>query len=262
MTDTKISIVTLSDVTFRYGSTNALEHVSLELEAGAFVGLIGPNGGGKSTLLKLLLGLEEPLSGTVRVFGENPITGSNWRRKVGHVPQQREFTARFPVTALQVVAMGLLAHGLPLLSKEETATKTLRALDRVGMTAHKDRTWWTLSGGQKQRILVARALVHEPELLLLDEPTVGVDAQGQDLLNQWLAEWRQERKLTVVLVSHDVGAISPVCDRLACLNVQLHFHDAPEKLSTADVEKIYGCPAKLVFHDHSLPHMVVGPHDH
>lgn len=255
-------IVTLSDVSFRYGGTPALEHVSLSLEAGVFVGLIGPNGGGKSTLLKLLLGLEEPQSGSVHVFGENPRSGNKWRKRVGHVPQQREFTARFPVTAEQVVSMGLLAYGLPSFSRQEQRDKTHQALARVGMSAHANKTWWTLSGGQKQRTLVARALVHEPELLLLDEPTVGVDAQGQDQLNQWLAEWRSERKLTVILVSHDVGAISPVCDRLACLNVQLHFHDKPEKLSSEDIEKVYGCPAKLVFHDHSLPHMVVGPHDH
>ncbi len=255
-------IVSLTDVTFRYGDTPALESVSLTLEAGAFVGLIGPNGGGKSTLLKLLLGLERPQSGSVRVFGEDPMTGNNWRKRVGHVPQQREFTARFPVTAEQVVSMGLLAYGVPRLDKQQQQEKTQTAIERVGMTPHAKKTWWTLSGGQKQRILVARALVHEPELLLLDEPTVGVDAQGQDLLNKWLAEWRTERNLTVILVSHDIGAISPICDRLACLNVQLHFHDKPEKLTSEDIEKIYGCPAKLVFHDHSFPHMVVGPHDH
>jgi zinc transport system ATP-binding protein len=255
-------ILSLSDVTFRYGSTPALEHVSLEIEAGVFVGLIGPNGGGKSTLLKLLLGLEQPASGTVRVFGEDPVTGVNWRSKVGHVPQQREFTTRFPVSAEQVVAMGLLARGLPSLSTNEQLKRTHRALERVGMLGQAERIWWTLSGGQKQRVLIARALVHEPELLLLDEPTVGVDVHGQDQLNEWLADWRKERTLTVILVSHDVGAISPICDRLACLNVGLHFHDRPENLSSEDVEKTYGCPAKLVFHDHSLPHMVVGKHEH
>lgn len=255
-------IVTFSDITFRYGSTTALEHVSLAIEPGVFVGLIGPNGGGKSTLLKLVLGLEKPDSGAVRVFGEDPVTGTHWRSRIGHVPQQQEFTARFPVTAGEVVAMGLLARGLPEYTKAQRLEKTRHALERVGMLAHAERTWWTLSGGQKQRILIARALVHEPELLLLDEPTVGVDAYGQDQLNQWLTEWRAERTLTVVLVSHDVGAISPICDRLACLNVGLHFHDKPENLSSEDVEKVYGCPAKLVFHDHSLPHMVVGKHEH
>ncbi|MBL0061373.1 MAG: metal ABC transporter ATP-binding protein [bacterium] len=256
------SIVSLSNVTFRYGTTAALENVTLSVEAGVFVGLIGPNGGGKSTLLKLLLGLEQPQSGTVRVFGEDPVTGTKWRSKVGHVPQQREFTTRFPVSAEQVVSMGLLARGLPEYSSAQQHDMTHLALHRVGMEAHTNKTWWTLSGGQKQRVLIARALVHEPELLLLDEPTVGVDARGQDQLNQWLSEWRTERNLTVILVSHDIGAISPVCDRLACLNVSLHFHDRPENLSGEDLEKTYGCPAELVFHDHSLPHRVVGPHEH
>lgn len=256
------SIVSLSNVSFHYGTTAALENVTLSVEAGVFVGLIGPNGGGKSTLLKLLLGLEQPQSGTVRVFGEDPSTGTKWRCKVGHVPQQREFTTRFPVSAEQVVSMGLLARGLPDYSSDQQHDMTHQALHRVGMEAHANKTWWTLSGGQKQRILIARALVHEPELLLLDEPTVGVDARGQDQLNQWLSEWRTERNLTVILVSHDIGAISPVCDRLACLNVSLHFHDRPENLSGEDLEKTYGCPAELVFHDHSLPHRVVGPHEH
>lgn len=255
-------LISLKNVGFRYGSSAALEDVTLSVESGVFVGLIGPNGGGKSTLLKLILGLEAPQSGEVRVFGENPATGMHWRKKIGHVPQQREFTTRFPISAEQVVALGLLARGLPDYSDSQQRDMTVRALHHVGMEAHAKRTWWTLSGGQKQRILIARALVHEPELLLLDEPTVGVDARGQDLLNQWLSEWRVERKLTVILVSHDIGAISPFCDRLACLNVNLHFHDRPEKLSGEAIEKTYGCPAELVFHDHSLPHRVVGPHEH
>ncbi len=256
------AIVSLTNVTFRYGNTAALERVTFEVKAGVFVGLIGPNGGGKSTLLKLLLGLEQAQSGAVRMFGEDPVTGTKWRSKVGHVPQQREFTTRFPVSAAQVASMGLLARGLPDYTVSQRQDMTQKALQRVGMEAHADKTWWTLSGGQKQRVLIARALVHEPELLLLDEPTVGVDARGQDQLNQWLSDWRTERNLTVILVSHDIGAISPVCDRLACLNVNLHFHDRPENLSGEDIEKTYGCPAELVFHDHSLPHRVVGPHEH
>ncbi len=255
-------IVSITNVSFRYGSTMALDHVNFVVEPGVFVGLIGPNGGGKSTLLRLLLGLEVPQSGSVRVFGQNPAAEHAWRSKIGHVPQQREFAARFPVTCAQVVAMGLLVRGLPTRSAEQHKAQTDRALDRVGMLEHASKPWWTLSGGQKQRVLIARALVHEPELLLLDEPTVGVDARGQDQLNAWLSEWRAERSLTVVLVSHDIGAISPICDQLACLNVQMHFHDRPEKLSSEEVEKAYGCPAKLVFHDHSMPHMVVGKHEH
>ncbi len=255
-------VISLTNVTFKYGSVPALENVSLSLEAGAFLGLIGPNGGGKSTLLRLLVGLESPQSGKVTVLGDNPAADDTWRKFVGHVPQQREFAARFPVSAEQVVAMGLLARGLPAMQGREQRDRSIQALDRVGMAAHADKTWWMLSGGQKQRVLIARALVHEPELLLLDEPTVGVDAQGQDQLHTWLTEWRADRKLTVVLVSHDIGAISPICDRLACLNVQLHFHDRPDKLSGEALERTYGCPAELVFHDHSLPHIVVGKHEH
>ncbi|MBK6764727.1 MAG: ATP-binding cassette domain-containing protein [bacterium] len=138
-----------------------------------FVGLIGPNGGGKSTLLKLLLGLEQPASGTVRVFGEDPVTGVNWRCKVGHVPQQREFTTRFPVSAEQVVAMGLLARGLPSLSKQSNSKDASCALERVGMLGQAERIWWTPSGGQKQRVLIARALCMNLNCCCLMNPRSG-----------------------------------------------------------------------------------------
>lgn len=127
---------------------------------------------------------------------------------------------------------------------------------------YADKSLHTLSGGQRQRVFIAKALVAEPELLLLDEPTVGVDSHGQDLLYNWVRKWRKERDLTVVLISHDVGVIAPICDKLACLNVQLHFHDRPDKFTGETVEKAYGCPAELVFHSSSIPHRVVGEHHH
>lgn len=134
------------------------------------------------------------------------------------------------------------------------------SLELVGASSFAEKPMWSLSGGERQRILVARALVNQPELLLLDEPTVGVDAHGQDLIYKWVTKWREQRPLTVVMISHDVGVVAPLCDRLACLNVKLHFHDRSDKLTGADIEKAYGCPAEVVFHSKHMPHRVVKEH--
>ncbi|MCC6476762.1 ABC transporter ATP-binding protein [bacterium] len=254
------SILEVSHLTFRYGQQTALDDVSLALQRGHFLGIIGPNGGGKSTLLRLALGLETPASGSITLFGETPTRTHGWRKRVGFVPQYQSVAPRFPVSAFDVTAMGLLVRGIPEPQAEETRVRVQGALSRVGIDAPSDKPWWSLSGGQKQRVLLARAMVNEPELLLLDEPTVGVDARGNDLLLTWLDLWRKERQLTVVLVTHDTGIIAPICDRLACLNIHLHFHDHPEKLSGDDLEKTYGCPAEMLFHDSSMPHRVVHKH--
>lgn len=256
------SILEVSQLTFRYGQQTVLDDVSLAVERGHFLGIIGPNGGGKSTLLRLALGLEAPMSGSISLFGEIPTKSNGWRKKVGFVPQYQSFAPHFPVSAFDVTAMGLLVRGAPEPTTQQTRERVQTALLRVGIESLAEKPWWSLSGGQKQRVLLARAMANEPELLLLDEPTVGVDARGNDLLLTWLDEWRKERQLTVVLVTHDTGIIAPICDRLACLNVHLHFHDHPEKLSGDDLEKTYGCPAEMLFHDHSLPHRVVHRHGH
>lgn len=255
------NIVRMSNLSFRYGETAVLEHVSLEVQRGEFLGLIGPNGGGKTTLLRLLLGLEKPQSGNVLLFGADPRESRAWRLKTGVVPQYRETPQRFPLRVHDLVAMGLTVRGAPALKADERRQRIHRVLQRVGISALEMRPVRELSGGQRQRALIARALVNDPELLVLDEPTVGVDAHGQDLLLQWINSWRQESRLTVILVSHDIGVIAPLADRLACLNLRLHFHDRPDRLTGAAIEQAYGCPAELIFHSHDLPHRVVGKHD-
>lgn len=260
---TATSIITISDLTFHYDAQPVLERVTLRVERGEFVGLIGPNGGGKTTLLRILLGLERNYTGTVRIFGEDPARSHHWRRRVGVVPQTRHITPRFPLRGRDVVATGTQIRGLPALSRTEREARVDAALESVGATEFAVRPLWRLSGGQQQRIFVARALVMRPELLLLDEPTVGVDAQGQDQLLQWITHWKTERGITVILVSHDVGVIAPLADKLACLNVQLHFHDRPDRLTGDDIQKAYGCPAEVVFHSgRAVPHVVVHEHRH
>lgn len=255
-------VIEIEHLMFRYGDHPVLEDVSLRVQSSEYLGVIGPNGGGKSTLLRILLGLEKNYSGTVRIFSEEP-SGLGWRKRVGVVPQHRDLPHRFPIRAREVVEMGTYVRGAPNLSRSIRAARVEEALTLVSATAYANRPLWQLSGGQKQRIFVARALAAKPELLLLDEPTVGVDIEGQDQLLEWMTGWKRDQGLTVVLISHDVGVIAPLVDKLACLNIQLHFHDHPDRLTGDAIQKAYGCPAEVVFHSgHSVPHVVLYEHKH
>jgi zinc transport system ATP-binding protein len=176
------------------------------------------------------------------------------------VPQNRVTPPHFPVLARDVVEMGTHVRGMVPLGSEERQKRIAEALEFVEATEYADRPLWQLSGGQKQRILVARAIALKPELLLLDEPTVGVDARGQDLLLQWIANWRKQSGMTVVLVSHDIGVIAPLANTLACLNVRVHFHGRPDLLTGEAIERAYGCPAEVLFHSHAMPHRVLEEH--
>jgi zinc transport system ATP-binding protein len=257
------SIIDVEHLNFSYGEQRVLEDVTFQVDSGEFLGVIGPNGGGKTTLLRILLGLERGFKGSVRIFGESPSSGSEWRKRVGVVPQHRDLTPRFPITGRQVVDLGLHVAGALRLSHKERTERVHEALTLVAATAYADKPLWQLSGGQRQRIFVARALAPKPDLLFLDEPTVGVDAEGQDLLLEWIAHWRKERGITVLLVTHDVGVIAPIADKLACLNSKLFFHDRPDRLTGEAIQKAYGCPAEVLFHSaQAVPHIVLGEHHH
>jgi zinc transport system ATP-binding protein len=258
-------IIDVQHLSFHYDEQPVLEDVTFQVQPGEFLGVIGPNGGGKTTLLRILLGLEKNYTGTVRLLGEDPARGRAWRQRVGVVPQNRDYPVRFPICGRGIVELGTHVNGGPKLSPSARRERVNEALSLVGAAAFAEKPLWQLSGGQKQRLFVARALASRPEVLFLDEPTVGVDAQGQDLLLEWIARWRKQTGLTVILVTHDIGVIAPLADKLACLSRRLHFHDRPEMLTGEAIEKAYGCPAELVFHSpHALPHVVLGehPHDH
>lgn len=254
--------ISVKNLSFSYGEQPILEDVSIEVQPGEFLGIIGPNGGGKTTLLRILLGLEKKYSGVVRIFGEAPHESHDWRRRTGVVPQNRVLPPHFPVLARDVVEMGTHVRGLPDLTRSKRQRQIAEALEFVDATGYADRPLWELSGGQKQRIYVARAIVMKPELLLLDEPTVGVDARGQDLMLQWIVNWRRQSGMTVILISHDIGVIAPLADTLACLNLRVHFHGRPDRLTGEAIEKAYGCPAEVIFHSHGFPHRVLEEHQH
>lgn len=228
-----------------------LRDIDLEVTRGEFLALIGPNGGGKTTLLKIMLGILRPWSGTVRIFGEPPGESSG---RIGYVPQMVPW-ARFPVTVMDVTLMGRL--GLTGMFRKYTDTDRMIArqnLERLGIDDLMGEPMDDLSGGQRQRVLIARALTGEPDLLLLDEPVASVDLETQESFFNLLAELNSE--LTIILVTHDVGAVSSYVRTIACINRVIVSHG--ETLPAEAVAKAYGCPFELVAH--GVPHRVIG-HD-
>jgi zinc transport system ATP-binding protein len=242
----------LRGVSLALGATPVLEDVSLRIEANDYLAILGPNGGGKTTLLKLLLGLHEPDRGQVRVLGDTPRRA---RGRVGYVPQHVRFDLAFPIRVRDVVLMGRLGSlpGARIGPADREAAHA--ALARVEMQALAARPIGALSGGQLQRVLIARALAQRPELLLLDEPTASLDERIGRSVWELFEELSQE--MAVVVVSHDIGAISRYVRGVACLNGRLHAH--PSKELTSDIlEATYGCPVDLLAHGH--PHRVLTEH--
>ena len=256
MIDSAKEIVSIKGLWVMREGHPVLENVSLDLKEGDFLGLIGPNGGGKSTLLKVMLGLIKPDRGEVRIFG---LDSEAARSKVGYMPQKTLFDQGFPIKAIEAVLMGRYPRTgflRPYGPSDREAAK--RALEAVGMKDLSEREIGALSGGEKQSVFVARALVSEPELLLLDEPTAGVDAAQQKQFYNLLCRLNRKLGIAIVLVSHDVTAISLYVNKIACLNQRLYYHGSKE-LTAEDVEKAYGCPVEMIAH--GTPHRVLRKHD-
>ncbi len=254
--------IELDNVTVAYPYQVVLEGVSLRVPTGTFLAIVGPNGAGKTTLLKTILGLVRPVRGSVRVFGKPPWRLGKDRQRIGYVPQVMTVDLNFPILAGEVVLMGRYGRiGLfrrPSAADQEAA---LRAMERVGVAHLADRPLARLSGGQRQRVFLARALANEPDLLLLDEPTTGVDVAATDSLYGLLHRLHEEG-ITILVVSHDIGVVADYADGVACVNRQLVFHDRPEAVMAGEVLScMYGPEA--IFLDHgSIPHMVVSRQPH
>jgi zinc transport system ATP-binding protein len=243
--------VELEEVDFAYGPVLVLERIDLTVEAGDFLGIIGPNGSGKTTLLRIMLGLQPPLRGTVRLFGRPPDSFGQWGR-LGYVPQKVTLDPSLPVTVHEVVATGLLPS-LGVFGRLGAAERNriTEVLGQVGMEAHTGARIGALSTGQQQRVLIARALVSNPELLILDEPTGGVDPEAQTSFYALLRHLNRERDVTLVLVSHDIGVVTKEVTKLACLNRRLVFHGRPgDFLSDAALTALYGPAMRVVRHEH------------
>ncbi|MBM7854119.1 zinc transport system ATP-binding protein [Desulfohalotomaculum tongense] len=215
-------IVELQNVTFKYSCHAILDNVSLTINAGDAVGITGPNGAGKSTLLKLILGKLKPLKGDVRLFGV-PAAKFTEKYRVGYVPQNAaSFNRDFPTTVLEAVIAGRTAcRGLFKSFNEKDYALAEEALKNVGLYPLRKRRLSELSGGQQQRVFVARAVVSNPDLLILDEPTVGMDAQAQIQLVQLLKELNTKRGLTLLIVSHELELISTIINHQICLDKKI-----------------------------------------
>ncbi|HLR53438.1 MAG TPA: metal ABC transporter ATP-binding protein [Pseudogracilibacillus sp.] len=248
------SIIRLDNVDFSYGNKKVLENVNLNIEQGMFMGLVGPNGGGKSTLIQLVLGLLPPEKGDIHLLNKPIDQFKQWNR-IGFVSQKANtFNKGFPATVFEVVSMGLTAKiGYFHFMKKKDKQRVYEAISLVGMENEAHSNIGNLSGGQQQRIFIARALVSEPELLILDEPTVGIDYQNVDRFYELLHRLNKEENITLLLVSHDTGVLTKYATNVVCLNKTLHFHGNSEEytaLSTDYLSEIYGHPVQVVVHDH------------
>lgn len=246
-------IVEVQNLWFTYNGNTVLRDVNLTMRKGDFVAVIGPNGGGKTTLLKLLVGLLQPQRGTIRVFGRPPRDAAP---RIGYVPQDIHVNKSFPISVLHTVVMGRLrgGGGWRRFSRKDRVLAQ-HALEQVEMWGYRKQRMGALSGGQRQRVFVARALVSEPELLFLDEPTASVDTKGQTDFYEFLKELNDT--VTIVVVSHDLMVLSSYVKSVACVSREVFFHDAPE-ITKDMLEKAYHCPVELIAH--GVPHRVFPMH--
>jgi zinc transport system ATP-binding protein len=242
----------LQHVCFAYGGEQVLHEVNLEIRRGDFLGIIGPNGSGKTTLVRIMLGLARSECGHVRLFGQDIREFRDWRR-IGYVPQKVvAFEARFPASVSEVVLSGRVGlAGLGRRFGPGDRRASADALETVGMAEYRHRRIGHLSAGQQQRVFIARALANRPDLLVLDEPTVGVDPDAQEQFYGLLRRLNREMGTTLVLVSHDVAVIAEEVTQLACLNRTLVFHGSPhDAIASGAVAQMYRAQSLIVTHHH------------
>lgn len=244
-------VVCISDVSFSYDHRPALQHITLHVKQGTTLGIIGPNGGGKSTLMKLMLGTLAPDEGSISIEGMKPREACARGDIVGYVPQRHTLDWSFPITVQQVVELGLFGKkGLFGISSRADREQVSRTLEAVGMTKFAKQPIGGLSGGQQQRVFIARALVATPKILFLDEPTTGIDQAAQGAFAALLEEVKKRYQLTIIMVSHDLRSVIASCDKVACLSRTLHYHDHPVGLSKDVLFKVFQCDMDAVLDPH------------
>ena len=239
------TLIKLENVSFSYGGATVVQDIDLDIEQGEFLGIVGPNAGGKSTLLKLMLGLIKPSRGTVTLFGKSPAAG---RAKVGYCPQYTQFSRNYPITVEEVVLLGRLGKVRVIggYSKQDREI-ALSAMRSTEVESIRSKNISDLSGGQLQRVLIARALACEPEVLILDEPTANIDQRVEVDIFQLLKQFNE--RMTIIVVSHDIGFISEYVTRVACLNRTLVCHETSE-LTGESIENLYGSHVSMIEHNH------------
>ncbi len=240
------TVLQLDKVYFAYDRAIILENISITIKEKDFVVIVGPNGGGKTTLLKIIMGFLKPIKGKVKLFGKPPYYEKS---KIGYVPQFGEYDKNFPLSALDVVLTGLLTNKsvLPWYTKRDK-NRALNMLEKVGIVHLSKEKIGKLSGGQKQRVLIARALISEPEILLLDEPTASIDPKVERHIYELLKELN--KKITIMLVTHDVAFVSHYAKTIACLNKRISVNTV--KKTPGKMESYYHTPMDHISHDCEL----------
>ena len=229
-----VDVLATEGLTFQYNSTEILADISFRLQAGDYLGLVGPNGSGKTTLIKLILGLLQPSKGEIVLFGSNLTEFKDWR-KVGYLPQKiNSFNPHFPATVREIVSLGLLStKRAPRRIKRNDDTAINNALELVDIIDIKTELIGELSGGQQQRVLIAKALVSEPELLILDEPTTALDPEAREKFFGTLKDLNENRKVTIIIITHDIGTIGKYASRLLYLDKRLIFYGGFDDFCTS-----------------------------
>jgi zinc transport system ATP-binding protein len=236
--------IELQGVDFSYGNAQILQNVSFNIDALDSVCIVGPNGGGKTTLVKLILGLLHPDRGSIRVFGRKPEEQS---RRIGYVPQYVQYDAGFPIPVHDVVAMGRLGHSFTGRYSKKDKQKITSALEAVQLEHLADHSFAALSGGQRQRVLIARALAAGGDILILDEPTANIDHESEQLFFELLG--RLNKQMTILMVTHEVGFASTFFKRIICVNRQVFIHPTSE-LTGELIQNMYGGDLQMIRHDH------------
>lgn len=244
------NIIEIENVSFAYNEDLILDKVDLNIHQGDYLGVIGPNGGGKTTLIKIMLKLLTPSKGVVKLFGEDVHVFKDWS-KIGYVPQKViNFDVNFPATVFEVVAMGRYGkRGLFKSLTKEDKKIINESLRQVEMFEYRDRIIGDLSGGQQQRVFIARALAGQPEVVFLDEPMAGVDVPSQDQFYQLLKKLNREMGLTLVFISHDIEAVVNEVTEIAFVNRNLSYDNNPKIFVKEEMEKLYG-DKKFIHHHH------------
>lgn len=240
-------IVECRDLCFGYGKSLVLEEVNFAIHRGDSLCVIGPNGGGKSTLVKLILGLIEPVRGSLKILGQSPRKA---QRAMGYVPQAMRFDAQFPISALDIVLMGRLDRLIAGPFSRKCRDAAFAALAEVEMADLAHRPFSDLSGGERQRVMIARALACEPEILLLDEPTANIDLSIEAQLIETLVRLRH--KMTIIMVTHDLDLVSSIGDSVLCVNHRVHRHSLP--ISGETIKEIYSSRRRIE-HDRRSRHI-------
>jgi zinc transport system ATP-binding protein len=242
-----MQVVEIDRLSYAYSDSLVLDNISFSINEGDLLGMIGPNGAGKTTLFSCMLGLLGDYTGTIKIFGKDIKKDTKALKSIGYIPQRKTIEQNFPATVEEIVSLGITSGKI---SKD----KINSAIDTVGLLEQKDRRVGELSGGQQQRVLIAKAIVNDPKLLILDEPATGIDLETQNKFYALLKKLNQEKKITIIWASHDLDAVNRIASSVACINRSVFFHGKThEFFENPDLLREYSessMQAHMHMHDH------------